>query len=235
MMTREHHERPRDGLRLSAPGESSGHRACDSWVGRAAACVVLTSLLLGCSDDNTSDSADAGDATEADTAQAPDAEADTAAPEPTGPVITSDRWEVVTDDSEDPFSELRPDGAECDPEGYQVEMLAEEEVFSIDTWSCNYVTLRQTTLRDLRAGDVVEGRIWHFDLTAPSPGGDAYVAYHLGGEVLWEESVRIPSSSGLVLPTWTMAADAPAGTPLYFHLNNHGSNSWSVIDLVVAP
>ncbi|MEL6180357.1 MAG: hypothetical protein AAFS10_15470, partial [Myxococcota bacterium] len=97
-----------------------------------------------------------------------------------------------------------------------------------------YVTIRQPILRTLHAGDRLEGRIWHFDLTAPGP-GDAYVAYSLDGEIVWESDVRIPSSSGLILPAWEMTRTIPEGTSIYFHLNNHGSNSWSVIDLLVVP
>jgi hypothetical protein len=57
----------------------------------------------------------------------------------------------------------------------------------------------------------------------------------LGGDVAWQARVPIPSGSGLLSPEWLASRELPAGTPVHFHLHNHGANSWSLIELSVGP
>jgi hypothetical protein len=128
----------------------------------------------------------------------------------------------------DPFSPLQPSGAFCDPSAVAYELIGGEPSLQINTQGCNYVTLWQPTLTDLRAGDEIYLRVWHFSLTAPAP-GTAYLAIQLGDQVVWSTELPIPSEGGLIADQVVAPADAPAGTPIYFHLQNHGENSYNLI------
>ena len=48
-----------------------------------------------------------------------------------------------------------------------------------------------------------------------------------------EELVDIPTSSGLAAPRLTVVNDADAGTPVHFHVGNHGDHSWNLVELSV--
>ena len=95
---------------------------------------------------------------------------------------------------------------------------------------CNWLTLEQPSLRAIRAGDRVEIRTFHAILTAPVP-GEARMMFAVGGELALDYSVFIPSAeSQFPSATWTAQEDYPAGTQLLFHVDNHGSNEYMLIE-----
>lgn len=147
--------------------------------------------------------------------------------------IDHDLWEVVPVES-DPFSERFTEESYCATWGYFAEDIGGEYSFSINTRDCNYLTVSQPSLRALSPGDMLTLRLYHFELRAPEA-AEAYAAIAIGGAVVWEERVPIPSPSGLVRAEWEVTSAAPEGTSILFHLDNHGLNSWSLIDLTVTP
>lgn len=98
---------------------------------------------------------------------------------------------------------------------------------------CNWLTLMQPSLRDVRAGDEVEIRMRHSSLTAPVPNGEAHMVFAVGDEIALDYSVLIPSDFAFPSETWTAPRDYPVGTPLYFHVDNHGSNEYMLIEVNV--
>ena len=100
---------------------------------------------------------------------------------------------------------------------------------------CNWITLEQPSLRAIRAGDQVEVRTLHAPLTAPVP-GVARIGFVIGDEQVLDYSVTIPSDSVFPkAPPWTAPKDYPAGTPLLFHVDNHGQNEYMLIEVNVLP
>jgi len=97
---------------------------------------------------------------------------------------------------------------------------------------CNWLTLEQPSLRDIRAGDRVEVRTYHFALTAPVS-GEARMALVIGDEAAFDETVLIPRDGEFLSNTWTATKDYPAGTPVLWHVNNHGSNEYLLIEVNV--
>lgn len=95
---------------------------------------------------------------------------------------------------------------------------------------CNWLTLEQPSLRAIRAGDQVEVRARHSQLTAPVP-GTATMGFVIGDEQVLEYSVAIPSDFAFPSETWTAPKDYPAGTPLLFHVDNHGANEYMLIEV----
>jgi len=99
---------------------------------------------------------------------------------------------------------------------------------------CNWITLEQPSLRAIRAGDQVEVRARHSQLTAPVP-GEARMGFVVGDEQLLDYSVTIPSDFEFPNAVWTAPRDYPAGTPLLFHVDNHGQNEYMLIEANVLP
>ena len=55
--------------------------------------------------------------------------------------------------------------------------------------------------------------------------------FAVGGELALDYSVFIPSAeSQFPSATWTAQEDYPAGTQLLFHVDNHGSNEYMLIE-----
>ena len=95
---------------------------------------------------------------------------------------------------------------------------------------CNWLTLAQTSLRDIRAGDQVEIRMRHSALTAPVPNGEARMMFIIGDEIALDYSKLIPSDFQFPSAVWTAPKDYPAGTQVLFHVDNHGSNEYMLIE-----
>lgn len=148
-------------------------------------------------------------------------------PHEPGPLVTSDGWALV-EAASDPFGD-RLDQVDCNPSAYGAEDLGGEQVFSVDTVDCNYITVVQPAATDVCAGEMLKMRLWHFAL---SGGDESHVAVAIGGMTVWEERIPIPAASKLFVPRFE-APEITAGTPIHFHLHNHGSNSYSFIELSV--
>jgi hypothetical protein len=61
----------------------------------------------------------------------------------------------------------------------------------------------------------------------------AHVAVSIGGEVIWEDMVEIPSEAGIYDISFLSPITAPVGKKVEFHLHNHGYNSWTLLTLEV--
>ncbi|HZR80786.1 MAG TPA: hypothetical protein VFD92_06795 [Candidatus Binatia bacterium] len=130
----------------------------------------------------------------------------------------------------DPFAPLQPPGSFCDPLAHFPEDIGGLPSLGINTTGCNYLTVGQPALFGVRPGDQFFIRTWHFALDAPAP-GSAYLAVHVGDDRLWSTEFPIPSPAGVGTFLVTADFEAPAGTPVYFHLQNHGQNSYNLIDV----
>lgn len=131
-------------------------------------------------------------------------------------------WQLA-DAADDPFADHRP----TDPACPAWALTTEGESLEVDTGECGYATLVQPLPVALRAGDTLTATIAWFDLVAEAP-AEAHVALALGGATLWEATVPIPSATRVEAIAVALPADAPAGTPLAFHVHNHGANSWFI-------
>ena len=146
-------------------------------------------------------------------------------------VVDHDLWRRV-ELAEDPFQ----DGGvavSCERPSYFSTVFVGEFAFEVETGSCNYLTFVQPARQKVRAGELVKGRLWHFELFA-SAAAEAHVAIRIG-DLAWETTHAIPSGSGLDAPKWRAEHDIEQGTPIYFHVDNHGANDWVLIELSTGP
>ena len=100
----------------------------------------------------------------------------------------------------------------------------------VDTGSCGYLSVSQPILFEAQAGDILHIAIWHDTLTASEP-ATGHVAIQLGEDVMWEATIEIPSTPGAYSPKLPLDKAYPKGTPVVFHLHNHGSNNWRLLPI----
>ncbi len=185
---------------------------------------VLLALSGACGDDRGSTSASATDTTGGDEG-----------PREWRSVIDHQAWQSV-EAAADPFADHRPpeDELECGLAGW----LIESNTLEVDTNQCNYVTLTQPALVDMTPETPMRLEFRYFDLIAPAP-ATAHVALQVGDAIVWEREITIPGPA-MVLneDELTAQVEAPAGTPIYFHLHNHGQNTYTLDEVeaeVVVP
>lgn len=95
---------------------------------------------------------------------------------------------------------------------------------------CNYLALSQPALQSLAPGDGLRIRLIHYDLVAQDP-AEAHMAVLAQDVVLWEQRVAIPKPAAVIEVCIPMGQRIFAGTPIGFHLHNHGQNSWKLLDV----
>jgi hypothetical protein len=146
-------------------------------------------------------------------------------------------WALLSEAS-DPFDDATSEATPCDMfhlgSGFGYELFVGEEAFFVQTGFCDYLTVEQPTLVEIREGELVKVRLWHFELTAPED-GEAHVVVRLGDETLFEDHIPIPIVSELLSERWTAPRDIPAGTPVQFHIHNHGANEYALIEISTGP
>lgn len=134
-------------------------------------------------------------------------------------LLDNSAWREV-DAAEDPFDD-RPASVLCGAGGFG----AEADTFEVETERCHYLTAVQPTLAAVEVGDVVSIPVWHLDLWAEAP-AEGHVALMIGDDVVVDLAVPIPAEAAAYTIEHTVTKAAPAGTPVYFHVHNHGYNSW---------
>ena len=148
-----------------------------------------------------------------------------AAPRP-ALAIAAESWTSASVE-EDPFVAESGGRVRCSPFAFRLEAGWLE----VTTTDCNYATLVHHFSEDVRAGDVVRGEVAWATLASlePAIGTLAFATPELG--VLWTHEVDIPGDASIVRVELAFARAAPAGTALYFHVRNHGYNTWQLSPL----
>lgn len=177
-----------------------------------------------------------------------------------GPLVDNTQWVPTTDGEAffgppppDAVCELTP--LDCDaylpfPEGECIEIRSGEPCIAslipeqLDAFCvmavytrmpnpaepmCNWITLEQPSLRAIREGDAVEVRMRHNQLNAPVS-GEARMMFVIGDALVLDYEVLIPSDFFFPSVVWTAPKDYPEGTQLLFHVDNHGSNEYMLIE-----
>ncbi len=133
------------------------------------------------------------------------------------------RWEWVPQ-GEDPFvgeASARP--TRCGWADVQIESGGLE----ISTVDCNYATLVQPLDRHLEPGDPLRVVVWWQTLASEAP-ARAHLELRAEQEPLWRRELDIPAEAGIADEVVVASARHTAGSPLYFHLDNHGYNTWNI-------
>ena len=171
-------------------------------------CAWLAVSLVGCG-------------TKTDSASSDSAPQDNSVSE--GLVLAHEAW-LLVDPAIDPFPPDEP--VDCPAVAYG----AENGFFELETDYCAWATFQQTTRLDLSAGDPLRVVTWHLDLWAPEP-YTARLLLRLGDDDVWSAEFEVPGEEGVSELEFEAPSDLPAGSDAWFHVANHGVNSWRLGDL----
>lgn len=169
------------------------------------------------------------------------------------PVMAWDAWEPV--DGEDPYAADVPDAVDCTSRAFSFATDGLQKsvhnpqglVPTFSTSSCDYATVTQPTLRAIEPGEKLLAAVFHTRLLATER-AEATISVRVGDQALLDERIAIDvaapaddcptaatdgycHASGRPSGTWTATQTIPAGTPLYFHVHNHGDNEYWLVDL----
>ena len=144
-------------------------------------------------------------------------------------MITAEGWSEVPL-AEDPYAAFHPGANACPPTAYGVEDLGGENSLYINAQDCAYLTVTQPAAVEVDEGDPLHLRIWHFQLVALNA-ATATLTLTIDGNAVLEERIPIPSESDLINPELTADFESPRGAPIIFHVRNHGTNSYNLIEL----
>lgn len=138
----------------------------------------------------------------------------------------------------DPWSEHAPDPIDCSALAWSYETSGGSPSLEVRTGSCNYLVVQQETVADALAGDLIQVRLWHFDLISVDA-ATAHAALRIGNVDVFEAEVDIPASqpvdAEMLVQEVTLSEDLPRGAPAVFHLHNHGENTWNLVEISANP
>lgn len=194
----------------------------------ALAGVVLGVLAsVGCTSDPAPAGPDEGSSTGASGSSSTGSSGDGEAGLPV-PLVRAEAW-VLDAAADDPFGDHRPQYVQCEL-GWDVET----GIFEVSTDLCLYGAFVQGSLAPIHAGDELEIVMLNDALYSAEGEATAHVALAFGSEIAWETELPIPSEAGQIRETWTAPTDVEVGTPVHFHLHNHGTNNYRLVGLTAA-
>jgi hypothetical protein len=57
----------------------------------------------------------------------------------------------------------------------------------------------------------------------------------MAGQRVYEAFIPIPSDNNILTPQWQLPQGAEKGSPIVFHLHNHGVNTWNLLSINAVP
>jgi hypothetical protein len=121
----------------------------------------------------------------------------------------------------------------CTDERMRAEPFETESSYTIETRGCSWGTVEQPSRIAVRAGEPINYRMWYFSQTNFEV-AEAEIMVAQGDQPLWTQRVPLPSpEGGLRFDTIPAPRDIAAGEILRFHAENHGTNSWNLLEVSV--
>jgi hypothetical protein len=148
-------------------------------------------------------------------------------------IVDNTQWSSISGASGDPFAAAAEGKVLCSSEAIEPELFNQIMGVTVSTEDCSYATLSQETQIDLSEGDRVTLNMWHYRLTSPE-GGEAHMAVQLGEDLIWEDFISIPAETAGTVEEIKLTSDYPIGTPVFFHVTNHGQNAYSLVEFTVS-
>lgn len=149
-------------------------------------------------------------------------------------LVDANAWSRVVG-AADPFEGAGGSDDDCEASSFGPEDFGGEQAFEVRTDNCPRVTVAQPALAGLLSGDEVLIRGWHEQLSAPEA-AEAVLAVAIGGEEVWRTTIPIPQEQGgMVLGEVVVERDHAAGTPIAWHVHNHGQNGYQLLEVSGGP
>lgn len=143
----------------------------------------------------------------------------------TNSLLDHQLWKQVSREH-DPYKSMAPPNKPCDDVAYKLE----DGVIEVETGICSFITVAQPLKHNLRLGDKLKVIFWHLYLTAASS-AEGYVGLSIDSAPIYVKKIPIPASPAVYEETITLKRNFSKGETLYFHIHNHGSNTWKLLSL----
>jgi hypothetical protein len=145
-------------------------------------------------------------------------------------LIDHHAWTQVPVES-DPFA---AEGTRCGDDRMRAEDLGGELSYTVETRGCRWGTVEQAVPMDIAAGETLNVRLWYFSQTNFDV-AEASLLVALEDQPIWTRLVPLPAATGgLVFSSDPAPRAIRAGETVRFHVENHGTNSWNLIELTVS-
>jgi hypothetical protein len=138
------------------------------------------------------------------------------------PLTVAESW-APAELASDPFAPEALGRVRCTSAAFRPEATWLE----VTTTTCNYATFVYLFTTDVPAGSVIRGELAWVTLAAIDPGLGT-LAFATQVDQLWSHEVPIPSLANLVQLEFALPESLSEGSALYFHVRNHGYNSWQL-------
>lgn len=113
------------------------------------------------------------------------------------------------------------------------EVVNEELQFHVLTGFCNWATYTQPLEEPLAAGEQLYLKLLVYQ-QVEFPGVVATVGVAVGEEIVFTDELIVPTAESKFYDVAVPLSERhEAGEPICFHVGNHGTNSWNIIDLAV--
>ena len=178
-------------------------------------CSLLTSLMILCAGVGCSEEGEAtGDLVAIDERR----------------LVDNFVW-VPVDTERDPFWGLATEPVMCSEEAHAPDPEIGEVWYTVETRTCNYLSVEQPLLEAIEVGQQVELRVYQ---SVHVTGNGFSLGIAFGDRVAMREGFPgAPAGSGTRLLRWTATENIPAGTRVIWNVSNDGVNSWSIMTLNV--
>lgn len=121
----------------------------------------------------------------------------------------------------------------CPPEDYSAELTPEGVLFEINTTFCAWLTVTQPILQAIPMGAEVTLVVRHAEIVTGDSAYTLAVAIGDDAESVWSETVDAIADANEFRFTFAAQRTYQAGEAVYFHLRNHGVNTWNFVALTV--
>ena len=122
-----------------------------------------------------------------------------------------------------PFAEYLDAEETCNPLG----VTEEAGVLEVQTDVCSHATLWQPALASSANGDELDILAYHSALYTDPP-DEGYMAVMVAGETVWERWIDIPGEADVYPVVLESFPKIKKGDAIFFHVHNHGANSWKL-------
>jgi hypothetical protein len=138
------------------------------------------------------------------------------------PLTAAENWAIAPLEG-DPFGQYLEGRIRCSP----FALRREASWLEVSTVDCNYASLLHEFSEDVPAGSVIRGQVAWATLASQAPAVGT-LAFATSDVVLWSRDVEIPGQADIVDVQFVLNQAQPAGSGLYFHVQNHGYNTWQL-------
>lgn len=119
---------------------------------------------------------------------------------------------------------------ECEVPGVRVE--EEQSWLELDTTECGFITVAAGARFGVDEGQELTLNVSHFDLDAAEP-ARAELRLRFEDCDVWEKSIVIPSDANVYNERFASPCAIAQGGRAFFHLHNHGQNTYQLRDISV--